>query len=42
MCTIAAELNDQPSFRDFKFVDELKNMGHTEAWDLYLKQERKA
>jgi len=42
MCTIACELNDQDIFAEYKFLDELKAMGHEEALALYLKQERKA
>lgn len=41
MCTIATELNDQVTFTEYKFLDELRKMGHNESLDLYLKQERK-
>ena len=41
MCTVALELNDQPAFSGYKFVDELRKMGHNESLDLYIKQERK-
>ncbi len=40
MCTVAMELNDQDSFAGYKFLDELRKMGHNEALDLYIKQER--
>lgn len=40
MCTIACELEDQEAFSAYKFIDELRKMGHDEAMDLYLKQER--
>jgi hypothetical protein len=39
MCTIACELDLQEAFTDYKFLDELRQMGHTEVIDLYLKQE---
>lgn len=38
MCTVAKELSDQPAFSGFKFLDELRKMGHNESLDLYLKQ----
>lgn len=41
MCTVACELNDQSSFSEYYFLDELRKMGHNEVLDLYLKQERK-
>jgi hypothetical protein len=41
ICAIATELNDQPSFTEYKFLDELKKMGHNEALELFIKQERK-
>lgn len=40
ICTIAFELNSQPGFTDYKFLDELRKMGHNESLDLYIKQER--
>ncbi|MEZ0225179.1 MAG: hypothetical protein ACAH83_11540 [Alphaproteobacteria bacterium] len=42
MCTVATELNGLETFGEYKFLDELKNMGHEEALTLYLKQEKKA
>lgn len=42
ICTIAWELNSLESFTEFKFLDELKKMGHNEVLELYLKQEGKA
>ncbi len=42
LCTVACELNDQESFKEYYFLDELRKMGHNEVLDLYLKQERKA
>jgi hypothetical protein len=41
MCAIATELSDQPTFTEYKFLDELRKMGHNEALELYIKQERK-
>ncbi len=41
MCTVATELNALDTFKEYKFIDELRNMGHGEALDLYLKQEKK-
>ena len=40
MCTIACELNDQSIFSEYKFLDELRKMGHDESLELFLKQER--
>ncbi|MCK4945114.1 MAG: hypothetical protein KAI61_02905 [Alphaproteobacteria bacterium] len=40
MCTVAFELNDQLTFSEYKFLDELRKMGHNELLDLYIKQER--
>jgi len=40
MCTAAVELDDQEIFTEYKFIDELRKMGHNETVDLYLKQER--
>jgi hypothetical protein len=42
MCTVAIELNALEIFGEYKFLDELKGMGHEEALVLYLKQEKKA
>ncbi len=42
ICTIACELHDQVAFSDYKFLDELRKMGHSEALDLYLRQEGKS
>lgn len=41
MCTVACELGDLEPFSEYKFVDELKKMGHSDALALYLKQYRK-
>ncbi len=41
MCMVACELNDQDIFAEYKFLDELKSMGHEESLALFLKQERK-
>jgi hypothetical protein len=40
ICTVACELNDQEAFTEYNFLDEIRKMGHHEAIDLYLKQER--
>jgi len=40
MCTVAFELNDQLTFSEYKFLDELRKMGHNELLDLYIKQEK--
>lgn len=40
MCTVAVELDAQDTFTKYNFLDELRQMGHTEIVDLYLKQER--
>lgn len=40
MCTVAFELNDQSAFTEYKFLDELRKMGHDEAIALYVRQER--
>jgi hypothetical protein len=42
ICAVATELNDQVTFTEYKFLDELRKMGHNEALELYLKQERRA
>ncbi|MBI1216238.1 MAG: hypothetical protein GC185_10535 [Alphaproteobacteria bacterium] len=42
MCTVACELNDQDIFTEYKFLDELRKMGHDESLALYLKQERES
>ena len=41
MCAVATELNDMEMFTKYKFLDELRKMGHNEAVDLYIEQERK-
>jgi hypothetical protein len=41
MCTVATELNRLEIFTGYKFLDELRKMGHNEALDLYIKQENK-
>lgn len=38
MCTVAYELNSLGMFTEYKFLDELRKMGHHDAVDLYLKQ----
>ncbi len=38
ICTVADELNSLDMFTEYKFLDELRKMGHHEAIDLYLKQ----
>src|SRR3990172_3775450 len=40
MCAVATELNDMEMFTKYKFLDELRKMGHNEAVDLYIEQER--
>jgi hypothetical protein len=40
LCAVASELNDQSAFAEYRFLDELGKMGHTEAMELFLKQER--
>jgi len=41
ICAVATELNDQVTFTEYKFLDEIRKMGHNEAIDLYIEQERK-
>lgn len=41
MCTVACELNDQDTFTEYNFLDELRKMGHDESLELYLKQEKR-
>jgi hypothetical protein len=41
MCSVAVELNDQSAFAEYKFLDELGKMGHTEVLELFLKQEHR-
>ncbi len=38
ICTVATELNNQSAFSGYKFLDELRKMGHNESLDLYIKQ----
>lgn len=40
MCTVACEMHDIEMFTEFKFLDELRKMGHNESLELYIKQER--
>ncbi len=40
MCTVAQELNSQDAFRGLKLLDILRDMGHNEAIELFLKQEQ--
>ncbi len=40
LCAVATELDDQAAFKNLKFLDILRQMGHNEALELYLKQER--
>ena len=42
MCTVSYELNSLDIFTEYKFLDELRKMGHDETLDLYLKQEKKS
>lgn len=42
MCTVATELNNQNIFTEYKFLDELRKMGHNEALELFIKQEHKS
>lgn len=41
ICTVANELNSLDIFTEYKFLDELRNMGYSEILDLYLKQQKK-
>lgn len=41
MCTIAYELNALDLFTEYKFLDELRKMGHNESLELFIKQEQK-
>ncbi|MBI3440709.1 MAG: hypothetical protein HY052_02715 [Proteobacteria bacterium] len=40
ICTVACELATLEMFTEYKFLDELRQMGHNEALELYMKQER--
>lgn len=40
MCTVAKELNSIPAFSDLKLLDILRQMGHSEVLELFLKQEQ--
>lgn len=40
ICAVAVELNEQPALAPFRFLDILREMGHDEALELFLKQER--
>lgn len=40
ICTVGCELNDQETFTEYNFLDELGKMGHHESLELYLKQEK--
>jgi len=40
LCTVAKELNSLEILKDYKFLDELRKMGHNEALDIYLSEER--
>lgn len=42
MCTVAVELDSQAIFTEYKFLDELRKMGHNESLELYIKQEHKS
>lgn len=39
MCTTAKELDALDLFTEYKFLDELRNMGYSEIVELYLRQE---
>ena len=41
MCTVAVELDNLDLFTEYKFLDELRNMGYSEIVELYLRQEQK-
>lgn len=41
MCTVAWELNSLEMFKEYRFIEELRNMGYDESLALYLKQENK-
>jgi len=41
ICTVASELDANADFAKYKFLDELRKMGHNEVLDLYLKQKNK-
>jgi hypothetical protein len=40
MFTVAIELNDLEIFTEYKFLDELRKMGHNESLELFIRQER--
>ena len=40
LCAVAMELNDQKTYENYLFLDELKKMGYSESLALYIKQER--
>lgn len=40
MCTVACELNDLEAFAEYRFIEELRSMGHAETYELYIRQER--
>jgi hypothetical protein len=41
MCTVAAELDSQSTFSQYRFMDELRKIGLGEIVDLYMKQVKK-
>lgn len=41
MCTVSCELNEQDAFTEYKFIDELRKMGHNDSISLYLQHEWK-
>lgn len=40
MCTVAKELDALDLFTEYKFLDELRNMGYSEIVELYLRQQK--
>lgn len=36
LCAIATELNDLETFSEYNFINELRQMGYSEALDIYL------
>lgn len=41
ICTVACELNDLEEFSGYKFIEELRKMGYSEAIDMFLKERKK-
>ncbi len=40
MCTVAKELDSLDIFTEYKFLDELRNMGYSEIVELYLREQK--